>query len=130
MSENKNPCTPYPAYRDIDESKLDRIDRLGLAYCRLGRFEWDDLIGPKPEGFDDLPNYLPTKVALKRRKLRREGRDLQPLSKSECVGPPMKAIETIIGDSNTLRCLWLFERGRTEEEWFRWYVNERFKHHL
>ena len=35
------------------EKKLNYVDRLGLAYCRLNSWEWDDAVGPKPEGFDE-----------------------------------------------------------------------------
>lgn len=31
--------------------------RLGMAYNALSRWEWDDLLGEKPEGFDELPKF-------------------------------------------------------------------------
>ena len=57
---------------------LNKIDRLGLAYCRLNCWEWDNIIGPKPEGFD-----------------------------------------------NASRCWWKFILGKTEDEWFRWFVSRK-----
>ena len=126
MNQKKSPCTPHLAYRDIDESKLGRTDRLCLAYWRLNRYEWDDIVGPKPEGFDVLPDWLPDKAQQKRKKLRRRGCSLPPMSKSDHVGPPMRTIRSIVGEANLSRCLWVYFRGKTEEEWLQWYLNERF----
>lgn len=106
--------------RDIDESQFSYIDRLGLAYCRLSRYEWDDIIGPKPESFDSLPDYIVSK-----RRPRRVSKHLP--SKSDYVAPPIKAIRSIIGEANCSRCWWLFVLGRTESEWFQWYMLSRFK---
>lgn len=92
----------------VDESELDRIDRLGLAYCRLNSFGWDEIIGEKPPGFDELPNYV-------------KGKE----SKYDYVHPAILGIESIIGKANTSRCWWVFELGKPEEEWLRWYVSER-----
>lgn len=92
---------------DVDESKLDRIDRLGLACCRLDCFEWDEIIGEKPDGFDALPNYVKGK-----------------LSRYDYVRPASLGVKSIIGEANASRCWWKFVLGKTEEEWFRWYVSE------
>ena len=101
----------------IDESKLNRIDRLGLAYCRLNCYQWDDLVGPKPEGFDDLPRSASRHMPWQKKKP----------SKSDYIRPAIEGIKSIIGEANASRCWWLFVLGKTEEEWFRWYVTERFK---
>lgn len=100
----------------MDESNLSKIDRLGLAYCRLINYEWDDILGPKPKGFDDLPRSSPKKIWLKR----------QPC-KTGFVRPAMKGIEAMIGEANCSRCWWVFKLGRSEEEWFHWYITERFR---
>lgn len=105
--------------RKIDESKLDRIDRLGLAYCRLNGYQWDDYIGPKPEGFDQMPIDRP------KPKLLRKHRCVP--CKADFVSPAMHAIESIIGEANISRCWWVYWLGRTEEEWFQWYVHKAFK---
>ena len=96
----------------VNESNLDRTDRLGLAWCRLNRFKWDDIAGPKPEGFEDLPAVAPK---------RRFWLKKQPC-KRDFIRPAMKAIESIIGEANTSRCWWLFDLGKTEGEWLQWYL--------
>lgn len=105
--------------RDIDESKLSYMDRLGLAYCRLNRYEWDDIIGPKPEGFDDLPSHIA-------RDRRPRGVSKKVCSKSDYVAPPIRAIKSIIGEANCSRCWWIFILGKTDMEWFQWYMHSRF----
>ena len=40
-------------YEHVNESKLNPEDRLGLAYCRMNCWEWDDYMGNKPEGFEE-----------------------------------------------------------------------------
>ena len=107
----------------IDEATLDRIDRLGLAYCRLNRFEWDEILGPKPDGFDDLPAYPP-----KRKHSTRHGS--QPISKSDYVEAAIWAIRSIIGEANCSRCVWVLGLGKTEAEWLQWYLNERFRYRV
>lgn len=107
----------------VDEATLNRTDRLGLAYCRLNLYEWDNILGPKPSGFDDLPDYLPTR---RRRKLRRVCSGAYPMSKEDYVKPAMTAIRSIIGDANCSRCFWIFRLGKTEEEWLHWYLTKRF----
>lgn len=87
-----------------DESKLNWVDRLGLAYCRLNSWKWDDLLGPSPDGFSDMSKT----------------------EKMKYLQPAYKGIESIIGTANTSRCWWIFELGRTEEEWLRWYITEAF----
>lgn len=101
-----------------DENKLSHTDRLGLAYCRLNGWEWDSIVGEKPEGFDSMPNYDHRKFRRFRKKIK---------TKYEYLTPVMKQIERIIGEPNTSRCWWIFVLGRTEQEWFDWYVNERPK---
>lgn len=93
---------------------LNKIDRLGLAYCRLNCWEWDNIIGPKPEGFDNLPDFDPKKGRLFHKTQK---------SKEDYIGPAMKAIESIIGAANVSRCWWKFVLGKTEDEWFRWFVS-------
>lgn len=88
------------------------IDRLGLAYCRLNCFEWDEILGEKPEGFDNLPNYTPRNHLFKKRKM----------SKMDYIDPPIRAIESIIGRANTSRCWWKYELKLSEEDWFKWYT--------
>lgn len=94
----------------VDESKLSKEDRLGLAYCRLNFFQWDELFGPKPDGFEDLPNYNgPGKT------------------KHDYIAPIMRSIDLNYSDMLMSRAWWLFGLGRTEEEWRLWYFYERLK---
>ena len=97
-------------YSHIDENALDRIDRLGLAHCRLNGWEWDEIVGPKPEGFDEMPLSIP-------------GKKWAPGTRSYYIGPARTGIENIIGEANTSRCHWIFNLRRTEEEWLRWYCS-------
>lgn len=97
-------------YSHIDENALDRIDRLGLAYCRLISWQWDEIVGPKPEGFDEMPESG-------------DKHSRAPGTKHYCLYPAYKGIESIIGEANTSRCWWKFELGRTEQEWLRWYCS-------
>lgn len=96
----------------IDESKLNFTDRLGLAYCRLNRCEWDEIFGPKPDGFDALPDFPPKKRLFRKKRP----------SKHDYVFPAIMTIESIIGRANTSRCWWLFALGKTEAEWLHWFA--------
>lgn len=100
----------------------DMVDRLGLAFCRLNCYEWDEIVGPKPEGYDELPDEdsFSIKKILNHKKYRRNP------SKYEYIHPAIEAIKSIIGDANCSRCWWIYKLGRTEQEWFRWYCSEAF----
>ena len=111
MRIKKSPPTIPEGIR-VDESKLSRMDRLGLAYCRLLNYEWDDIAGPKPVGFDALPNFH-----VKRRHARKFGK-----SKSDYIKGPIMAMEHILGEANCSRYWWRFVLGKTEDEWFHWYL--------
>ena len=100
----------------IDESKLSEIDRLGLAWCRLNSGEWDEILGPKPDGYDELPLIPPPRWQFWKR---------NRLSKLDIIIRRMRNIESIIGNANVSRCWWIFGLERTEAEWRNWYINER-----
>lgn len=91
------------------------IDRLGLAYWRLNRYEWDDILGPKPEGFDELPNLWKKRWPWQKKKP----------CKHDYISRPMRAIETIIGEANISRCWWAYELGKDFDEWLKWYLTFR-----
>lgn len=97
----------------VNETELNLADRLGLAYCRLNCGVWDEILGPKPEGFDALPDFPVKRLFRKKRP-----------SKHDYVSPAIEAINSIIGIANASRCWWIFQLGRTEDEWLRWYVAE------
>lgn len=58
--------------------------RLGMAYNTLNRWEWDELLGEKPEGFDQLPNT--TKINLLGRRKR---------CKYDYIAPALRTIREI-----------------------------------
>ena len=99
----------------VDESNLKPEERFGLLWCRLNCGEWDELLGEKPDGFDELP--LMTRRRLFGKK--------EPC-KYDLVYPIMMAIKSLIGDARVSKCWWVFGLGKTEEEWFAWYLTERF----
>lgn len=101
-------------YDNIDEGYLNHTERLGLAYCRLNAHMWDPILGEKPDGFDELPDYT------------EKGRPSflkQKPSKRDFIEPAMRAIESIIGSANVSRYWWRFELHKSDEEWFHWYVS-------
>lgn len=95
----------------VDEKTLSPIDRLGLAWCRLNRGEWDPILGKKPDYLDSLPAHKPWWRFWDKRPVR-----------WQYEIKIMNAIERMIGGGNTSRCWWIFVLGRTEEEWFHWYI--------
>lgn len=82
----------------IDESKLSPVERLGLAYCRLNCWIWDELVGDKPDGFEQMTND----------------------EKHVYVHPQLNRIEQILGSPYVSRCWWIYVMGKTEEEWLEW----------
>lgn len=104
-------------YRTIDEAGLTREERLGLAACRMNCWMWDEYIGPKPEGFDQLPTYT-----IKH--------DPAILTKFDVLEMPTRLIKSEIGEANISKYWWIFELGETEEAWKKWYETERVRHDL
>ena len=104
--------------KQVDESKLNVIDRLGLAYCRLCGWQWDELLGSKPLDFDTLPNFDCRKFRMLRKPMR---------TKYEIIAPKIRAIETLIGQASINRCWWIFELGKTEEDWRVWYSTGEYE---
>lgn len=85
---------------NIDETTLNFEQRLGLAYCRLNSWQWDDIVGPKPNDFDNIED---SKV------------------KSDYLNEAIQHIERIIGKNNCSKYWWLFVLNRSEDEWAEWY---------
>ena len=90
---------------DVDENVLDRVDRLGLAYCRLNDWKWDEFIGPKPDGFDKLPDYDPNDLKRICHPILMQilaklfpRRYAKVLAKDDYINPIMKRIQADIGD--------------------------------
>lgn len=101
------------------DGSVDYLERLGIAWCRLSNWQWDELLGDKPEGFDDLPETVPFRRFFPKREN----------CKMNIVLPLMNKIERIIGDAGTSRAWWKYELGRSEEEWREWY-EKRIKNPL
>lgn len=105
MTENK--IAPAVKRQELD---ID-VDRLGLAYCRLNRWEWDEILGPKPEGFDELPNWWEKRWPWEKWKP----------SKDDYIGLPMQRIRSLIGEVNISRCWLKYEYG-CEDQWLQYYL--------
>lgn len=101
--------------KEIDLNKLSKTDRLGFAACRLNRWEWDELLGPKPQRFDALPDFDRRTFRFFRKPIR---------TKNDYIRPAMHFIIRTIGEENFSRCWWLYELGKTEKEWRQWYLRE------
>lgn len=99
--------------RPIDEEKLGQTERLALAWHRLNCYHWDAYVGPKPEGFDSLPDYLPPRRLTGRR----------PLCKSYYVRPVMAMIEETIGEFPLLEFSYAQQHGGSHEDYIRWYFS-------
>lgn len=89
--------------KNIDETTLNFEQRLGLAYCRLNSWQWDDIIGPKPNDFDNIENLL---------------------VKNEYLYEPFQRIINIIGERNCNKYWWMFALDKTEDEWVEWYYKD------
>lgn len=102
----------------VDESTLNHEERLGLAYCRLNGWEWDELFGPKPDGWDTMPDYeYPYTYGSKRK--------VYP-TKYDYTKPMMHALERILGEAKCSYYHWRFNLNRSYDEWLQWYVCEKY----
>lgn len=81
----------------------EMLEKLGRAYCKLNTWEWDDFVGPKPIGFDDMTWK----------------------KKQQYIDPIIASIEEIIGEAGTNRAWWLYQLNKTEEDWVRWYIYDK-----
>ena len=89
--------------KNIDETTLNFEQRLGLAYCRLNSWQWDDIVGPKPNDFDSIEDLS---------------------VKSEYLHEPFQRIANIIGERNCNKYWWIFVLDKTEDEWVEWYYKD------
>lgn len=96
----------YTAYEKPDMSETDR---LGLAYCRLNNWLWDDIVGECPKDFYNLPCY-----GEEHEKTRRD-----------YTHPPLEEIRAKLGAENCSKYHWLYSMEKTENEWREWYFGER-----
>lgn len=99
----------------VDETTLDRTDRLGLAWCRLNQGQWDPILGAPPDFFEYLPPVKPWWKFWGR-----------PAKWQEIV-KVQRAIEKLIGADNVGRCWWKFGLGMAEDEWIRWWIQKNIR---
>lgn len=81
----------------MDEAKLGPAERLALAAYRMNGWQWDDMFGEKPDGFDQMTID----------------------EKNKFIYPQFMQIDELLGDVYLGRCFWIFD-GKTEAEWLEW----------
>lgn len=82
---------------NLDEAKLGPAERLALAAYRMNCWQWDDMFGEKPDGFDRMTID----------------------EKNKFIHPQFMQIDELLGDVYLGRCFWIFD-GKTEAEWLEW----------
>lgn len=65
-------------------------DELCVAYWNLSRYLWDDAVGEKPWGFDDLPTHDRRRIKLKSRRTKSEY--VEPILEHICARVPKKTL--------------------------------------
>lgn len=96
------------AYRPKPQpAPMTLYERYGRAYLKLEGWEWDELAGPKPEGFDQMTNEQKVQV---------------------CT-PKRDEFYAIIGDVYANYLQWTVDRQASEESWIeyrrRMYLREK-----
>ena len=76
--------------------------RLGQVYCNLNCWRWDDLLGPKPEGFDFMSHD----------------------EKHRVINPAFNLILSILGETAANKWWWILELGRSEQDWVAWRLGD------
>jgi hypothetical protein len=102
------------------EESFTPTDRLGLAYCRLNCWIWDEAVGEKPEGFDEMPVYISPFRKWLRRLIGRPAK-----TQFDYTNGHLLRIKHLIGEDNASGCWWRFVLQRDEAEWADWYYSER-----
>ena len=88
---------------DVHGQKI--IERLGLAWVKLNKYQWDEILGDKPDGFDEMTTP--------------ERYDCGIISKQ------MRRIEDLLGEHHkaiTSMCWWKFELKEDINSWIDWYL--------
>ena len=76
-------------------------DRLGEAYVRLNTWKWDDIFGPKPEGYDQMTDHEKYQLPEHRKAFEQIMMHLSPAQKS--------------------MYWWTIGLGKTYDEWCDWF---------
>ena len=87
----------FEKYNNISEIVSSSEERLGLAWCRMNLWEWDNLFGTIPVDFEN--------------------------NKYKYLRDPMNYITDKIGYKNCLKYWWKFHLHKTEEEFENWWNN-------
>lgn len=96
------------------ESLRDDRDRLGHLYVNINSYIWDELLGEKYPGYDDMTYQ----------------------QKHEIIGPYFTFVERELSEEETSMYWWLFGLNETYAEWHKWYydpnnvhLDHNFKHY-
>ena len=81
------------------------VDRIGEAFVRMNCWEWDDICGPKPEGFDLLTDKEKHRLP--------------------AFNDAMNQIRKHLTHEQMSMYWWTIKLGRTYDEWRAWY-NETY----
>ena len=100
--------------REFTKQELVEID------YALNRWEWDERLGPAPDGWDSMPYYLSTGEEARRRfSLRR-----RPATRRDAIRPVKREIEQHVSSYDSLKYLHMHEFGYTEQEFTEWYLGQ------
>lgn len=88
-------------------------EELCRIYDNLNSWRWDDRLGKKPNGWDDLPNYRRTSIG-----------KMFFNSKYKIIRPIMAQIEEEIGKKKLLEWHWIHNLHKTKEEFEAWLSKE------
>lgn len=99
-------------------------ERLAQAYLRLMQCEWDDLVGKKPLGFDDMPLIGESRLFRKSKP-----------GRFDYTYPASEMIKEILGPAQLSQLLWTINHGHAGKEWLQWYIsvgirNYQLKHNI
>lgn len=99
------------------QEELKQYSQLELCeiYDVLQSWEWDERIGEKPQGFDELPNY---NYKLRHKLLKRK-------TKEDYINPVIAAIEKTVPRKELFRYHHLHNLKRYNEEFEDWWSKER-----
>lgn len=92
-------------------------EELCQIYNNLNSWEWDDLIGEKPKGFDELPRYnikFIHKVAKRK-------------TKAEIINPIMQYIEMLVPWKERLRYHHVHNLNSSNEQFEIWWQERSLK---
>lgn len=103
----KPPSWTVSFLMDMDESQLDDEARWALAYWRLECYQWDDLVGQKPQGFDQM-EWRPRNV-WQRTFFKKRFRDYYTRTKVELI-------EELLGTEKLRWYSKWFSQQKTEQE--------------